>query len=97
MQLLRSILATFVVTTVSLAFTLAANAQSNIAMVERFVPHTSTAPANKGDRVGLYLREKMSVASADRWASGTSREGRPYHWHCLESGFAENEIKVWLL
>ncbi len=76
MQLLRSILATFVVTTLSLAFTLAANAQSNIAMIERFVPHTSTAPANKGDRVGLYLREKMSVASADRWASGASRKGR---------------------
>ena len=76
MQILRFILKSLVVITFSIAFTSIASAQSNITMIERFVPHTSTAPANKGERVGLYLREKMSEASADRWAAGTSRQGQ---------------------
>ena len=51
-------------------------AQSNIVTIERFVPHVSTAPANKGQRVGIYLRERYSVAAEDRWQSGQPREGR---------------------
>ncbi|HJO12507.1 MAG TPA: alpha/beta fold hydrolase [Gammaproteobacteria bacterium] len=57
-------------------FPLVVNADSNFITVERFVPHTSTAPANEGERIGLYVREKMSVAAADRWAAGQSAEGR---------------------
>jgi len=52
------------------------HAQSEIVTIERFVPHVSTAPANKGQRVGLYLRERFSLAAADRWESGQPREGR---------------------
>ena len=55
---------------------MAAQAQSQISVVERFVPHVSTAPVNKGQRVGLYLREKTSAAAMDRWQAGESREGR---------------------
>jgi hypothetical protein len=54
----------------------ASHAQSDIVTVERFVPHVSTAPANEGQRVGIYLRERYSEAAADRWQSGQSREGR---------------------
>lgn len=52
------------------------HAQSEIVTIERFVPHVSTAPANKHQRVGIYLRERYSLAAADRWESGQSREGR---------------------
>ena len=51
-------------------------AQSKMITTERFVPHVSTAPANQGERVGLYLREKVSAASVDRWDAGQPREGR---------------------
>jgi len=44
--------------------------------VERFVPHTSTVPANVGARVGIYLREKATAAAAARFASGESPAGR---------------------
>ena len=56
-------------------FSLVSHAQSDIVTIERFVPHVSTAPANNGQRVGIYLRERYSVAAADRWESGQSREG----------------------
>ncbi len=38
--------------------------------VDRFVPHTSTVPANQGERVGLFLREKLSRDLAARIADG---------------------------
>ena len=60
----------------SMGLPLLVHAQSDIIMLERFVPHTSTAPSNRGERVGIYLREKMSAAAADRWAAGQSRQGR---------------------
>ena len=42
----------------------------------RFVPHTSTVPANEGERVGLFLHEKLSRELADRIAAGERPEGR---------------------
>ena len=51
-------------------------AQSRHVMIERFVPHTSTVPANAGERVGIYLREKATASAAARFESGTSPEGR---------------------
>ncbi len=59
----------------SLVISQIVSAQSNITMIERFVPHTSTAPVNKGERVGIYLREKLTTAAADRWQAGAPREG----------------------
>ena len=44
--------------------------------VDRFVPHTSTVPANAGERVGLFLHEKLSRDLADGIAAGERPEGR---------------------
>ena len=38
--------------------------------VDRFVPHMSTVPAIQGERVGLFLREKLSRDLAARIADG---------------------------
>ena len=70
-----TILRTLIAICITLVLPLAAQAQSAIDMVERFVPHVSTAPVNEGERVGIYLREKWSRAAADRWAAGESRQG----------------------
>ncbi len=51
-------------------------AQQRFVTIERFVPHTSTVPANAGERVGIYLREKATAAAAARFASGESPTGR---------------------
>ena len=44
--------------------------------VDRFVPHTSTVPANQGERVGLFLREKLSRDLAARIESGERPAGK---------------------
>ena len=44
--------------------------------VDRFVPHTSTVPANQGERVGLFLREKLSRNLAARVAAGERPHGK---------------------
>ena len=53
-----------------------AEAQPRFVMTERFVPHTSTVPANEGERVGIYLRERATDAVAARVEGGETREGR---------------------
>ena len=62
------------------AFALAAialgAADDSFVTVDRFVPHTSTVPANEGERVGLFLHEKLSRELADRIAAAESPEGR---------------------
>ena len=40
------------------------------------MPHTSTVPANEGERVGLFLHEKVSRDLADRIAAGERPDGR---------------------
>ncbi len=44
--------------------------------VDRFVPHTSTVSANEGERVGLFLREKLSRDLEARIADGESPHGK---------------------
>ncbi len=51
------------------------SAQSRFVVTERFVPHVSTVPANEGERVGLYLRERAAVATVEQFQSGTVPEG----------------------
>ncbi|MCY4122321.1 MAG: hypothetical protein OXG72_15530, partial [Acidobacteria bacterium] len=62
------------------AFALAATAlgaaDDAFVTVDRFVPHTSTVPANEGERVDLFLHEKLSRELADRIAAGHRPEGR---------------------
>ena len=44
--------------------------------VDRFVAHTSTVPANAGQRVGIFVHEKVSADLALRVESGYQPEGR---------------------
>ena len=53
-----------------------AGAEERLVTIERFVPHTSTVPANEGRRVGLYLREKASAEAMARSEAGAAPEGR---------------------
>ncbi len=53
-----------------------AAAEERLVTIERFVPHTSTVPANEGRRVGLYLREKASAEAMARFEAGAAPEGR---------------------
>ena len=52
------------------------NAQSDYITVERFVPHVSSVPANEGELVGLYLREKLSASTLESIRAGERPEGR---------------------
>ena len=47
--------------------------ESGLVTVDQFLPHTSTVPANVGQRVGIFLREKMSQELAAQIEAG----GRP--------------------
>ena len=40
-------------------------ADAAIITVDRFVPHVSTVPANRGQSVGLFVREKLPAGAAD--------------------------------
>ncbi len=51
-------------------------ADDDLVTVDRFVPHTSTVPANAGERVGLFLREKLSRETAARLAAGEPPHGK---------------------
>lgn len=65
-----------VVGALALAATGLGAADDDFVTIDRFVPHTSTVPANAGERVGLFLREKTSRELADRIAAGERPEGR---------------------
>ena len=43
--------------------------------IDRVVPHVSTAPANRGEAVGLFLREKIGADLRARLDRGASAEG----------------------
>lgn len=60
----------------ALALTGFAAADDAFVTVDRFVPHISTVPANEGERVGLFLHEKLSRDLADRLAAGDRPDGR---------------------
>ena len=59
-----------------LAATVHLTAEEPFVTVDRFVPHTSSVPANHGDRVGLFVREKVSRQVADRIAAGARPQGK---------------------
>ncbi len=44
--------------------------------VDRFVPHVSTVPANAGQKVGIYLHEKLSESVASQIGQGQAPSGR---------------------
>ncbi len=53
-----------------------AAANDGVLTVNRFVPHTSTVPANAGQRVGISVREKLSTDLAARIEGGARPDGR---------------------
>jgi len=53
-----------------------AAAQQDFVTTDRFVPHVSTVPVNDGQRVGLFLREKMTPQAAAAIEAGDAPEGR---------------------
>ena len=53
-----------------------ATAQHGFSTVDRFVPHVSTITATEGQRVGLFVREKLTERFAAEIAAGNTPEGR---------------------
>ena len=51
-------------------------AEGGFVTTERFVPHVSTVPANAGELVGIYLREKTSDAVAVTLAGDGGSSGK---------------------
>lgn len=51
----------------------AAGGGERLLTIERFVPHVSTVPANRGRLVGLHLREKVLASTLERSHPGESR------------------------
>ena len=51
-------------------------ADDGVVTIDRFVPHTSTVHANRGERVGLFLHEKLSRGLAARIAAGEPPVGK---------------------
>jgi pimeloyl-ACP methyl ester carboxylesterase len=51
-------------------------AEDALVTVDRFVPHVSTVPANRGEKVGLFVREKLGLELDSRIGTGTAPEGR---------------------
>lgn len=47
-----------------------------LSTIDRYVPHVSTVPANRGQRVGLFVREKLSTSLLDEIESGQVPESR---------------------
>jgi hypothetical protein len=39
--------------------------EAELLTIDRFVPHISTVPANQGQSVGLFLREKVAASPSD--------------------------------
>ena len=61
---------------IHLLFAISVRAQSDHNTVNRFVSHESSVPANLGEQVGLYLREKIAVTTLAEINAGESPEGR---------------------
>lgn len=51
-------------------------AEDRVLSVDRFVPHVSTVPINKGQTVGLHLRERVLASVAQR-AEQNAKAGTP--------------------
>lgn len=71
--------ALFLLASLSTLASIAANdatAQHGFSTVDRFVPHVSTVSANEGQRVGLFVREKLTERLSAEIAAGNTPEGR---------------------
>ena len=66
LRMRQTVCAVLAAVAVAAALPFAVGGQARLVTTERFVPHMSTVPANEGERVGLYLREKATAAAADR-------------------------------
>ena len=75
MQMPQTACATFVAVAL-VAAGLAVGAEQRFVTIERFVPHKSTVPANEGQRVGIFVREKATAPAAARFEAGESPVGR---------------------
>lgn len=64
-----------IITVLGIFFSLPVPAQQEFVNIDRFVPHLSTVPANKGTKVGLYLHEKLTTATLERIDSGDRIQG----------------------
>ena len=53
-----------------------AQAQQEFVTADRFVPHVSTVPANAGQRIGLFVHEKLTASLAADIEAGSTPEGR---------------------
>ena len=51
-----------------------ASAQHSTATIDRYVAHVSTVPANAGETVGLFVREKLSTQLQERLRDGQSSD-----------------------
>ena len=60
----------------AMLFCLSVRAQSELVTINRFVAHESSVPANAGERVGLYLREKVGASTLKAIREGEAPEGR---------------------
>jgi len=76
MQIRYTINGVLVAAAIALALPITLGAQERFVTRERFVPHTSTVPANEGEQVGIYLREKTTGPAAARFEAGESPVGR---------------------
>ena len=45
-------------------------AEEPFVTVDRFVPHISSVPANQGERVGIFVREKVNRTLSTKFAGG---------------------------
>ena len=70
-RLLRGVSTALIGTSSALCFS-ATFGQTAFIEQDRFIPHTSTVSANAGERVPLFVHEKLSRATADAIARGES-------------------------
>ena len=90
MQIPQTMCAALAAVAVAAVLPVAVGGQERFVTIDRFVPHTSTVPANEGERVGIYLREKATAAAVARFESGESPAGRVvlfvHRGPCLRKG-----------
>ena len=51
-------------------------AQDGVTTVDLYVPHVSTVPANAGQKVGIFVREKISASLQEDIEDGPLPSGR---------------------
>ena len=67
---------TLILITLLFPASLQLHAETDHVVIDRFVPHVSTVPANKGENVGLFLHEKLGRETHDAINAGNNLAGR---------------------